>query len=160
MALKLPSNITSLPELKAMTLEIRGYAKWYNQHAVRARVTEQPSPPPPAVSPAAAELIGAWAKNQPTPKSLDNLIAELQDLSADAPRVTITLAAPAPNPLKLEMTEWCRKNINPGALVSFRYNSTILGGMVVQYGSHIYDWSFRRKILQNTDKFTEVLRHV
>jgi F0F1-type ATP synthase delta subunit len=50
--------------------------------------------------------------------------------------------------------------VAPNMLVDFKFNSTMLGGMVVQYGSHIYDWSFRQRILDARDKFPEVLRSV
>jgi F0F1-type ATP synthase delta subunit len=84
----------------------------------------------------------------------------LEDFSDSAPRVTVTLAAPAPNSLKQTIALWFRENIAPNTLVNFKFNSTILGGMVVVYGSRIYDWSFRRQILVSREKFPEVLRNV
>ena len=53
----------------------------------------------------------------------------------------------------------CRP-VAPDVLVNFQFNATILGGMVVRYGSHVYDWSFRRQILAKRDTFPEVLRRV
>lgn len=157
---QLPDTIISPQDLKAVIVEIRQYAKWYSQYSVKARVTKAEAPAPPAVSDAAGELIKEWADNEPSAKSMDKLIEGLQTLSSEAPRVTITLAAPAPGSLQRELTDWCRQNIDTGVLVSFRHNGNLLGGMVMHYGSKIFDWSFRRQILANSDKFPEVLRHV
>jgi F0F1-type ATP synthase delta subunit len=98
--------------------------------------------------------------NGPKKIRLDKLIETLEDYGTSAPIITITLAAPAPNSLKKTLIDWCRKNIAPNALIDFRFNATMLGGMVVQYGSRIYDWSFRRQILAARDKFPEILRNV
>ena len=158
--LNLPSEVISPEDLKSIALEVRQYAKWYSQYSVKAKVTTIKSAPPPAVSTVASNLIDLWASDHPTQKSLDELIASLENLAKDSPRVTITLAGPAPLSLKTTMVEWCRANIANNILVSFKYNSTLLGGMVVQHGSHVYDWSFRRRILAAAPKFPEVLRHV
>jgi F0F1-type ATP synthase delta subunit len=70
------------------------------------------------------------------------------------------LAAPPSNGIKKTLVAWCRKNIATDILVNFDFNSTLLGGMVVRYGSHVFDWSFRRKILEEHSKFPGVLRNV
>jgi F0F1-type ATP synthase delta subunit len=74
--------------------------------------------------------------------------------------MTITLAAPATTGIKKQLTAWCRDNVAPDVLVRFEFNQTLLGGMVVRFGSHIYDWSLRRQILDGRTKFPEVLRNV
>jgi hypothetical protein len=153
--------ILSEQDLKAAALEVKKYANWYNQTAVKMKVTKNNSYELPAVSPEATNIINEWlAGNPPTSKSLDDLILALEGFAHDAPRVTITLAAPPPNSLKQTLAAWFRQNIAPNTLVNFKFNATILGGMVVVYGSHIYDWSFRRQILAAREKFPEVLRNV
>ena len=160
MKIQLPDGVNSLQDLKSLTGEVQQYARWYSQYSVKAKVTTVKSAPPPAVSPAAGSLIKAWAAAEPSVKSLDELIRTLQDLAANSPRVTITLVAPAPVSLQKTLVNWCRDNIDPNILASFKFNSTILGGLVVQHGSHVYDWSFRRQILESSQKFSQVLRHV
>jgi hypothetical protein len=148
-------------DLKAAILEVKKYSTWYNQTAVKMKVTNNNSYDPPVISAAATVIINEWlGGSQPTPKAIDDLITALEDFSDSAPRVTVTLAAPAPNSLKQTIALWFRENIAPNTLVNFKFNSTILGGMVVVYGSRIYDWSFRRQILVSREKFPEVLRNV
>jgi len=163
MKLKLDESVSSSQDVRALGLEIRDYARWYGQNGIKARVgvrkRKQVESPP--ISPAAQDLIRAVAsKGTLKRKDLDELIDELSYIEAKSPRITITLAAIAPGSLKKSLVNWCREHIAPNVLVDFRFNSTLLGGMVVQYGSHVYDWSFRRQILAGSAKFPEVLRRV
>lgn len=162
MKLQLPSDILSVQDLKAVILELQGYSKWAAHEGIKQRVSaKQTTSQPPTLSPAGTTLMQAASGGKAlTPAVLDQLIAELQAYTANSPLVSITLAAPASNGLKRELVEWCRQNIGPNVLVSFKFNSTLLGGLVVRYGSHVFDWSFRRQILANKDKFPEVLRRV
>jgi hypothetical protein len=161
MSLNLQNHVYSQQDLKAAILEVKKYASWLKQTEVKMRVTHNNSYELPEVSQVATNIINEWLEGQPpSPKSLEDLIAKLADFEAIAPRVTITLAAPPPGSLKQTITEWFRQNVDPNILVNFKFNGTILGGMVVSYGSHVHDWSFRREILSARTKFPEVLRSV
>jgi hypothetical protein len=162
MKLNLPANVSSPQDLKAIILEIRQYAHWLGQYAIKKRVSNNSkSDAPPAISQTAVTLIEALThEKQLSQAGLDELIASLETLAATAPRLTITLAAPPAGSLKKTLVTWCRQHIGPNVLVDFRFNSTLLGGMVVRYGSHVYDWSFRRQILAARGRFPEVLRRV
>ena len=92
--------------------------------------------------------------------SLDELITELERISQHAPTITITLVAPAPAEVKKTLVAWCRQSLHPDMLVSLRFNATILGGMVVRSRSQIYDWSWKRSIMNNRHRFAEVLNRV
>ena len=161
MSLNLQNDISSRQDLRAVILEIQNCAAWLAQSQVKAKVSGKQDSQPPTISHAADDLIKQWhGKNAVSPKTLDELVKTLKDFESKAGRISITLAAPAPARLRQELVAWCRQNINPNILVDFKFNSTMLGGMVVQYDSHVHDWSFRRQILAGRDKFAEVLRHV
>lgn len=161
MALNLLEYISTSQDLKAAILDVRRYAKWYSQAAVKARVAKIDAAQAPAISTPAAAIINQWNKEKPiNPKSLDELLLTLERIDMTVPKVVITLAAPAPASLRNTLTQWCRKNIDPNALVDFRFNSTILGGLVIRHKSRIYDWSYRRQILAGRGHFAEVLRRV
>jgi F0F1-type ATP synthase delta subunit len=161
MTLNLQNSIFTPQDLRALTMEVRRYARWYAQASVKAKVTGNAPTETLSISETAATLIREVAAEQHlTQKVLDDLITALDNLEKTSPHVTITLAALPSNSLKKTLTEWCRKNISPDILVDFRFNATLLGGMVVQHGSRIHDWSFRRMILANRSKFPEVLRRV
>jgi hypothetical protein len=161
MKLKLQNEIASPQDLKEAISEVQKYSRWASQAVVKSRVTGTAYGQPPPVSQLAVDLVNQWHGQQAiTQKSLDELIIALKDFESSAKRVSITLAAVPPGDLKTELTGWCRKNLGSDVLVDFKYNSTILGGMVVRWGSRIFDWSFRRQILASLDKFPETLRRV
>ncbi len=161
MNLQLPDGVASPQDLGGILFEIRDYARWYEHEFVKRKVGAPGQTPQPVLSAVATEVIQAWSANQPLSReSLSALIAALESYSKTAPVITITLAAAPPTALRAQLTAWCRSNLAPNILVNFRYNSTILGGMVVRYGSRIHDWSFRRQLMNNISRFPEVLSRV
>lgn len=163
--LTLDESVSSPQDLKALTLEIHDYARWFSHNAIKRRLhaRNKHRTAEPALSPAATAMLREWTeltKQSLTAKNLDQLIATLEDYADIAPQLTITLAAPPTNGIKKTLVAWCRQNISPAVLVNFQFNSVLLGGMVVRYGSRVFDWSFRRQILDNLDKFPETLRNV
>jgi hypothetical protein len=161
MKLDLPPTVMSPQDLKAIIFEIRKYAQWFGQDAVRQRVAKAAASQPPIMTPPTLALIeGSANKTGLTQNNLDQLIAALEKYATDSPHVVITTAAIAPVNLKTAMVTWCRQHIAANVLVDFRFNSTLLGGLVIQTGSHVYDWSFRRQILTSSVAFAEVLRRV
>jgi len=161
MKISLPDEVYSLQDLKVIILDIRRYAKWYSQYAIKLHVTTVRPNDSLVISKNAADLINSYSSGRALDQSfLDELITSLDSMAATLPRMTITVAAPPPDSLKKTLINWLRQNIHPNMLVEFHFKSALLGGMVVKFGSHVYDWSFRRQILAAQDKFPEVLRHV
>lgn len=161
MQVALPSSVSSLQDLNTLSLEIREYSKWFAHNAIKERVHAKNATPPPTLSAGGLELVrSASSAKLLTQKDLDTLLAQLEILKTKAPTITITLAAPASKDIKESLVGACRLHIAQEALVNFKFNSGILGGMVISYGSHVFDWSFRRRILENRLAFTEVLRSV
>lgn len=161
MKFRLPDSISSPQDLTALILEVQEYTRWYTHESIKKQAGAKNKSDPPATSPATAEVIRAWEAKQPLSRErLETLVHTLTEYKASAPSLTLTLAAPPTRAVKAELVAWCRKNITPNILVTFQFNSTLLGGMVVRSGSHVFDWSFRRQILENRAKFPEVLRHV
>lgn len=159
MKYKLPDGVSSPQDLQSLILEVREYAKWQRHNATKKRLAVRKTTPVPELSPVTIELLKSM-RDSITPSSLDELITTLQKFAHAAPQMTITLAAPPSLGIKKLLVAWCRENISPNMLVNFQFNSVLLGGMVVRYGSRIHDWSFRRQILDNRSKFPGVLRNV
>lgn len=161
MKLKLPDSIASPQDVTALLLEINEYSRWFYHNGIKEKTHTKHVVMPPVLSPAALEFIRTGSGNKLLSQQvLDSLIQELEKHSTRAPSLTITLAAPPAADLKKTLVAWCRENVAPNILVNFQFNSVLLGGMVVRYGSHIFDWSFRRQILAAREKFPEVLRRV
>jgi hypothetical protein len=162
MSLKLPEVIRSSQDLKTVIMELHAYVSWYRNASIKYQVAPTSKPPePPVVSQEAVSLLDSLSQQKTLqPEYIEALIAQLNIVFEHSPRITITFAAPASFGLQKRMTTWCREHIAPDILIEFRFSKNILGGMVVQYGSRIFDWSFRREILANRSHFPEVLRRV
>ncbi len=159
--MNLPSSISSLQELNVLSLELHEYSKWFAHNAIKERVHAKNGTPPPVLSAGASELVrSASAGKLLSQTILDKLIKDIEDLKKTAKSATITLAAPVNKETKLSLVSACRTNIENNLLVTFKFNSTLCGGMVIQYGSRVFDWSFRRQILENRAQFAEILKRV
>lgn len=154
-------DIVSPQDLQTVMVDIRRYGAWYGSTAAKQRRSIVQNTPPPTIQPASLKLLQTVNAAEPlNEQRIDDLIADLEDWRDTAPTLTITLAAPASSRLKADIVSWCRKNLSPSSLVTFKFNSLLLGGMVVRVGSRIFDWSWRRGILAERNKFPEVLKRV
>lgn len=161
MKLRLEEAVFSPQDLRQVMHEIKMYEKWLGAQEIRTRVTQNASKEPPALSEPTQHLIEQLSEaDHLNQRAIEQLLTALEAYEKQAPRMVITLAAMPGKRLKMALVEWCRSNIAPNILVEFRFNATLLGGMVVSFGSHIYDMSFRRKILASRSRFPEVLRRV
>lgn len=157
----IPDSVASAQDLGVILGEVKSYSAWASRELIKQKVAGKSAGPQPAMSEESARIIRDWSEGKPmTQVMIDGLVAALESHKKSAPSVTITLAAVPSGEVKSKLVAWCRKELNPSILVSFRLNRNILGGMVVAYGSHIHDWSFRRKLLESTTPFTEVLASV
>ena len=161
MRIKLDKDISSVHDLQAVIAELKDYAKWQSRNSMRKLLKSSHETEAPFLSDSARNMMHQFGdKDLLIRSSLDQLISTLEHFAKNAPSITITLAAPATHLIKKQLVSWCRDNLSHSILVNFEFRSGLLGGMVVRNGSHIYDWSFRRQILEAGPKFPEVLRNV
>lgn len=159
--LVIPAEVASAQDLASVLTDVRRYGTWASRELIKQKVTGKSAGEQPAISKEASDIIRSWSDGKAlTQTAIDGLIKALEDYHKSAPSITITLAAIPSGDVKSRLVAWCRKELAPGVLVSFRLNRNILGGMVVAYGSHIHDWSFRRKLLEHQKPFHEVLAGV
>lgn len=158
----LPATISSAEDLMSVTDEIKAYADWSRQQANAQKAGASFQAPAPSLSQAAVQLLhDAKGSAQTLPvATIDALVTLLESTRTKAKTMTITLAAPVTNEAKNALVTWVRGNIAPDVLVSFKFNSILLGGMVVRFGSRILDWSFRRTILDERYRIGEILNRV
>lgn len=84
------------------------------------------------------------------------LLEELEQLLHHAPVVHVTTGALPGHDLRLHLTGWFRREIHEHVLLTFAARRDIGGGVVVRAGSHVYDFSFKRLILDNKHRITEL----
>jgi hypothetical protein len=145
----------------ALLLELHQYSKWFAHNSIKAQLNSKSASKPPLLSESAMAVIrSSTGKELLSQQAIDELITALEAHRSTAETISITLAAPVTADAKKALVSWCRDNISGEILVSFQINTSLLGGMVVRYGSHIHDFSFRRQILANKQQFPEVLSRV
>lgn len=159
--LHLPATIASPQDLSALLMEIQEYTRWFEHETVKRKMQVTQQTTPPVLAPSTGEYLRDLSRQQPLSVArLDAVMSALEEYKTTAPRVTITLAVPITPPIRTQLIQWFRVNISPAVLVTFQFNSTLLGGMVVRCGSRVFDWSFRRQILHEQPKLTEALSRV
>lgn len=161
MKLKLPDTVSSAQDLATLAREIGDYKRWFEHEAIKKRVNAKHKSEEPVLSTSVSDILHSLdTKEGIDQKSLDELTEMLVQYGKNAPTMTVTLAAPPTGSTKKTLISWSRENIAPNILVNFKFNSTLLGGMVINLGSRTFDWSFRRQILASSSNFPEVLKRV
>lgn len=162
MAFKLPDEIYSPSTIDACAFELETYADWMHAQAVKAKVSKRSQDSQePTISPGTVMLIKAYLGDRAaTPHLLEDLAKELVALKKSLPVVHVTLAAMPGVSLKLKLVEWFRQNITPDILISFGTNSQIAGGVVVRTSGQIFDFSFRRRVLDQRARLPELFNNV
>jgi hypothetical protein len=158
--LQLPSKIATPQQIEDVIMDLEKYAKWFSQASIKMKGKIEIGDPPQISNEAVKLLDQVTSADDITTKKIDGLINSLLDIKDDSPRLTLTLAARPTQDTKVQLIEWCRTNLSDQVLVDFKMDRRLLGGMTVQYGSHIYDWSFQKLINQNADKLPGMLRNV
>lgn len=156
-ALPLPPDLYSPDQLTAVMMELRSHITTLRELRAHSRAADSTEFSPSAL------LLGtlhAAAVPQTDRSKAEALLKELTSLRAEAPIVHLTLAGLPPRTLKRQLTEWLRTNIHPHLLMTFAARSDIGGGLILTAGSHIYDFSFRRELLENKHRIAEIFNHV
>lgn len=156
--LTFPAGVASYQDVTTLITDLKTYHQWFVRNTIKEGLKSGKGTPPPVLSDAALEMIRAISSTRlVTAHDVEVLVRIIERSRDSAPTLTVTLAAPVPGSLKKTLVEWIRANIAPNALVSFHFNAGILGGMVVRTGSHIFDWSLRRGLMDHKDGF---VRHL
>jgi len=159
--LVLPATIISPRDIAELEMELLSYGDWFRHNAIKQELHLPKGTMMPGLSQTAISLLQQVAENNRLSfQILDQLLQDVRSLRQTSPTMTVTLAAPPSRQLQQTIAKWCRKELHDATLIDFRFNATLLGGMVIRYGSHVYDWSFRRALLTNRYEFAEVLRRV
>lgn len=156
MSVHLPIDVFSPGQLSEIVAELQSYRGKLRDAAVRAKATKSKVTEPPELSEWLANLLHTSGVAPDDAPALDTAYKELQTILKDAPVMHVTLAAPAGRTLKRQLTVWFRTQVHPNSLLTFAARSDIGGGMLLQAGSHFYDYSFRDRLLGNKSRLMEI----
>lgn len=154
MSLVLPTDVYSQDQLSQLVLELRDLASHVRGATARGNKRETA----PNTSVLLAQLLEANHVASDDIAAIEALATESQKALDTAPTAHIMLTAVPGTSIKRMLTEWFRTNCSPLILLTFAARSDLGGGIVVHAGSHLYDMSFRRRIIDNKSRLTELAR--
>jgi hypothetical protein len=152
----LPIDVFSPDQLSGIVVELQTYRGKLRDAAVRAKATKTKATELPELSDPLANLLRNSGAATDDTVALEAIYKELQTILKDAPVMHFTLAAAAGRTLKRQLTVWFRTQVHPHSLLTFAIRSDIGGGMLLQAGSHFYDYSFRDRLLANKQRLMEI----
>jgi hypothetical protein len=152
---RLPIDIYSPDQLSSLLLELHHYIDEVRSHVLSEKAGKK-STEPVEISPTLAGLLHSSAIDAQDLTALEVLHKTLGEVLKAAPVMHITLAAMPGRTLKRQLTVWFRTQIHPASLLTFTVRSDIGGGIMLQAGSHFYDYSFRARVLANTKRIGEL----
>lgn len=159
-AVRLPVDLYSPDQLSAVILELRAHTSALRDAAVRAKTTGATITAPAHTS---ALLLGALkgaGVSTTDQAGAEKLLRELEAIRDKAPAVHLMMAALPNRDLKRKLTEWFRSEIHPYTLLTFATRADMGGGVIIQAGSHVYDFSFRQQILGHKARISEIFKSV
>ncbi len=152
MSLTLPVDTYSPDQLSELVLELQDLAAAVRDSNARSDATVEP----PVMSQSLIELLEANKTDTNNLASIETLTKETAATLDSAPTVHILLSAMPGRPMRRQFATWFREQIHPHILMTFAARSDLGGGTIVQAGSHLYDLSFRRSIIDNKKRLTEI----
>jgi hypothetical protein len=159
MNVRLPVDLYSADQLGAVILELRDYVAALRDNQVRRRAGHTVEETPHVSALLLGVLHGAGAKQDELAPT-ESVLSDIEVLRSKAMVAHVTLAALPNRTLKRQLVVWFRSQVNPYAFLTFAMRSDIGGGVIVQAGSHIYDYSFRQVLVGNRQRLAELAANV
>jgi hypothetical protein len=157
--ISLPVDMYSTDQLSAVMLELRDYCNVLRDTSARKKITHAAEEVPHVSALLLGVLHGAGIRAG-NYDDAEGLLKELESLRSKAVVAHVTLAALPTRTLKRQLTVWFRAEIHPSAFLTFVMRSDIGGGIIVQMGSRLYDFSFREVLLNNKARIGEIFSSV
>jgi hypothetical protein len=158
-SLRLPVDLYSADQLSAVIIELRNYISTLHDVTVRAKAGKNDD----EALHASALLLGVFhgaEVNSDDLAACEKLLKDLEAVRSKAPTAHLTLPALPNRTLKRQLTVWFRTQINPYTLLTFAMRGDIGGGIIVQTGSRVYDFSLREQLFGNRQRISEIFDRV
>lgn len=147
----LPPDIYSPDQLSQTMLDLQDLASHVRSATARGNPKERTEMPELLI-----QLLKTNNVDCDDIAAIEDLATNAQKILDKAPTIRVMLAAAPGTIIKRTITDWFRKNTSPIVLIVFSARSDLGGGIAVQAGSNLYDMSFRRQILENKARLTEI----
>ncbi|SRR6266496_4467705 len=158
--LHLPIDLYSSDQLGAVIMELRGHVSSLRNASVRAQAVHGEVGAPTHLSALLLAALHSAGVSPTDTAGTEKLQRQLEAIRDKAPAVHLMMAALPNRDFKRKLTEWFRSEIHPFTLLTFATRTDIGGGVIIQAGSHLYNYSFRQQILQHKARISELYNSV
>ncbi|HWZ65229.1 MAG TPA: hypothetical protein VNX65_00345 [Patescibacteria group bacterium] len=155
MSTGLPIDLYSPDQLSVLMLELYKHTEALRNNRARTRVTKKSDSTPP-VTALLLEVLKEFDISVDDLTAAEQLLPKLELIRSKALVVHVILATPPNEDLRHQITQWFRTEIHPLLFLTFAARRDIGGGMLLRAGSHQYDFSFRKQLLDNKAKISEI----
>lgn len=149
----LPNDVYSPDQLSELTMELREYIGALRDTTLRNQASKTAKKTSLPTMSALLKLVFENVSDGVTPEAM---LRELEAMLKNAPTVHLMLAAQPSKEMRRQLVLWFRVEIHPTTLLTFSERHDLGGGIVVRAGSHVYDFSFKRKVVDNQKRITEI----
>lgn len=155
--LKLPDFIYSHEQIGLYLLQLDHYKTILLKEKVKGTSALGPGTEKRGnISPELKKYVDSATSGKPaTQELLEEVYKFLKKAHDTGPRLHLTLATLPNETFKRDMVAWARQNIDELALVSFNYDRSIVGGVIVRTRNKIFDFSYSKKLLNPSKKISE-----
>ena len=158
MAFKLPPSIYSPSLIESVIYETGQYLDWYREahvhKTVGVKVTAEPS-----FTGETVQTLEAWFEGKtPTVSGIEELVEHLRSLKL--PVVHVTMATLPNHSQRASLVDWFRAQINPDILIAFVADRNLGGGVMVRTPNHVFDYSWRQRLVDGRDKLVGIIKSV
>lgn len=153
----LPVDVYSPDHLSILIIELHNLASAARSVSARSKVGSQAHIEQAGISAELTSLLKTNAVGLDEIDKMDTLHKLLDSALKAAPVIHVTLAGLPSRLIKRQITVWFRTRVHAHTLLTFAARRDIGGGIILNAGSHMYDFSYRQMILANPKRLGELI---
>lgn len=155
--MRLPSGTTSSNDIGTLCWKVEQYIVKYGEWSRRSQAVAGASKDVDCEDPAVNELFTLNNIDATDMAVVEKVVKELRTIEREYPEAHFIVPAYPSETERLRILEWLRREISEQLLCSFSVRTDIGGGFVLRTGKRQYDFSVKRRVLDNKSRIKELL---
>jgi hypothetical protein len=137
---ELTQNLVSPDQVQSALLDLETYRQARAEAGLKSKTAK-------AAEAEIPDSLAGLLTGELTEAHLDEVRTWLKALQAKAPVIHIGLPGVPSEALRRALAHWFRERIDPTILLDFEVDRELAGGFVLRVGGQLYDYSFRKRLL-------------
>ena len=157
-SLKLPLSIVTRIDLARLVTEIEKLDSSLQSADVRSRTGAESVTL--EASDVAQDFLQMNSLSLDDTKSRQEVVKNLRQLKAKAPKVHASFAIPADHDSLVEMVKWFRESVNPQVVLDVGLQPDLIAGVYLRTDNHVHDFSLRSSLNDHHDMLVGQLKEL